>query len=254
MMSHAYNLTSPLGTSGTLGLIVLQTDETIEHDFRRLLGTHNIALYVNRIPSGADLTPETIADMEEQLPTAASLLPTSVEFDAVGYGCTSASTLIGPVQVARLVKRTCNTPFVADPLTATFDAMRTLNVQSIGLVSPYIETVAATMKSEFERAGFQVPVALSFGEKTEAKVARIDPASLREAALKVWQEGEMDAIFLSCTNLRTLDIIHDLESELGVPILSSNLTLAWRMLDRAGALDIVKGPGRLFQTRCQVRQ
>lgn len=247
MMSHPYDLTGPLGASGTLGLIVLQTDETIEHDFRRMLGASDIALYVNRIPSGAELTPETIADMEVQLPAAAALLPPAVDFDAVGYACTSASTLIGPENVARLIRQTCKTPFVADPLTATFAALRSLSASSIGLVSPYIETVAQTMKTEFEREGFMVPAALSFGEKIETHVARIDGNSLRAAAKTVAETPGLDAIFLSCTNLRTLDIIEDLEADLGIPVFGSNLALCWRMVDRIGALDKIKAPGRLFR-------
>ena len=34
MTGYPYRLTGPIGTR-TLGLIVLQADETIEHDFRR---------------------------------------------------------------------------------------------------------------------------------------------------------------------------------------------------------------------------
>ena len=68
-MTHApYTLTGPIGTKATLGLIVLQVDETIEQDFRRLFRDPAIALYVSRIPSGADLTPETIATMKTTCP------------------------------------------------------------------------------------------------------------------------------------------------------------------------------------------
>ena len=45
----------------------------------------------------------------------------------------------------------------------------------------------------------------------------------------------VDALFLSCTNLRTLDAIPVLASELRMPVLSSNLVLAWEMLRLAGA-------------------
>ena len=97
-MTHApYTLTGPIGTKATLGLIVLQVDETIEQDFRRLFRDPAIALYVSRIPSGADLTPETIATMKTTLPDAAALLPPAASFDVVGYACTSGTTLIGQI-------------------------------------------------------------------------------------------------------------------------------------------------------------
>ena len=37
-----------------LGLIVLHVDETIESDFRRIFSDPSVALYVTRIPSGAE--------------------------------------------------------------------------------------------------------------------------------------------------------------------------------------------------------
>ena len=42
-----------------------------------------------------------------------------------------------------------------------------------------------------------------------------------------------DAVFVSCTNLRTVDVIDDLEDELGIPIVTSNQALAWDMLTSA---------------------
>jgi len=40
----------------------------------------------------------------------------------------------------------------------------------------------------------------------------------------------MDALFISCTNLRALDLIPTLEKETGVPVMTSNQVLAWDML------------------------
>ena len=51
-------------------------------------------------------------------------------------------------------------------------------------------------------------------------------AFLAHAALG---RGEVDAVFLSCTNLRTLDVIDEIEAELGLPVVSSNQALAWHM-------------------------
>ncbi len=242
-MSRApYRLTGPIGTRATLGLIVLQVDETIEHDFRRLFPDLDVALYVSRVPSGAELTPDTIAQMAHDLPTAAGLLPPAAQFDAVGYACTSGTTLIGADRVAELVQTTAQTNAVTNPLCASIAAFRALNVRRIGLVSPYIESVSQPMITAFEAAGIAVPNAVSFGEKVEANVARIDPASIIAAARQV-AEG-VDAVFLSCTNLRTLDIIALTETDLGIPVVSSNAALAWHMAQLAGT-DCV-GPGQLF--------
>lgn len=245
MPTFAYRL-SHATVQPRLGLIVLRVDETIEQDFRRLFDP-SAALHVTRIASGEELTPETIATMESGLPAAARLLPPAVEFDAVGYACTSGTTLIGAGRVAALVAGACRTRAVTDPLTATIAATRFLGANRIGIVSPYIASVAEPIRAAFEGEGFRVLRAASFGERVEAKVARIDPASVIDAALSVARNKDIDMVFLSCTNLRTLDVIDGLENRLGIPVISSNLALAWDMARHANARFATSAPGRLLR-------
>ncbi len=249
-MTHAfpYKLVGPIGTRGTLGLIVLQADETIEQDFRALFPGPDVAIYVSRVPSGAEITPATIAEMEHELPQAAALFPRAAAFDVTAYACTSGTTLIGADRVAALVAANTTTRAVTNPLTAAFAGFEALGVKSLAIVSPYGAEVAAALHTAFERHGFTVPATLSFGEQVEARVARIDPNSIRDAALHVAAEADVDAVFLSCTNLRTLDILDDLEARLGRPVVSSNQALAWHMARLAGAPVASGAPGRLFQT------
>ncbi|SEN07450.1 maleate cis-trans isomerase family protein [Palleronia pelagia] len=234
-MKFRYRL-EPQGDARTLGLIVLQVDETIERDFRRLFDPAT-PLHVTRIASGAELTPDTIAAMEACLPEAAAMLPPAADFKVVAYACTSGTTLIGADKVAALVKSGCGTDSVTDPLTASVAAMRALDVDRIGLVSPYIPAVAEPIRAAFEKTGIDVTRSVSFGEEIESRVARIDAASVIAAARHVAEGVRPGAIFLSCTNLRTLDVIPGLEVELGIPVVSSNLALAWDMARRAG-LDL----------------
>lgn len=137
-----YDLAGPIGSRATLGLVVLQVDETLEQDFRQMFPSDDVAIYVSRIPSGDDLTPDTIATMETTMTAAASLLPTAAPFDVVGYGCTSGTTLIGQARVAELLRAGVRTPEVSDPLTATLAALGALNITGLGLVT-HMSTVSA---------------------------------------------------------------------------------------------------------------
>ncbi len=245
-MKHiGFDLTGPIGAKATLGLVVLQADETLEQDFRRLFPDRDIAVYVSRIPSGDALTTDSIAAMEAELPRGARLLPRAARFDAVGYGCTSGTTLIGAEAVARMLRQGVETPMVTDPLTAALAALRALGVRRLGLVTPYVESVAGPVRDAFAAAGFVVGDTLTFGEEVEARVARIAPASIKAAARAA--ASGADAVFLSCTNLRTLDIIDELEAELGIPVLSSNQVLAWHMARATHAPLAKDAPGRLFR-------
>lgn len=245
MKTIGFDMIGPIGSKATLGLVVLQADETLEQDFRRLFPDRDIAIYVTRIPSGDELTTDSIAAMKAELPRAAHLLPRAARFDAVGYGCTSGTTLIGAEAVAQMVRQGVQTPMVTDPLTAALAALQVLGVQRLGLVTPYVASIAGPVRDAFAAAGFSLGQTLTFGEDVEARVARIDPASIKTAA-RAAAKGA-DAVFLSCTNLRTLDIIDDLESELGLPVLSSNQVLAWHMAHATAAPVAADAPGRLFQ-------
>lgn len=232
MTAHPYDLIDD--GLPRLGLIVLQVDETIEQDFRHLFPPGLAHLHVSRVPSGAELTPDTIAEMERTLPAATSLLPAARPFDAVGYACTSGTTLIGAARVHELIARATQTRAVTDPLTAALTRCNALGLDRIGIVSPYIDSVAEPIRAAFEAAGIVVADTLSFGERTEARVARISPDSISQAARALAGRSKLDALFLSCTNLRTLDILGPLTDELGLPVLSSNQCLAAHMTTLAG--------------------
>ncbi|QQA41563.1 aspartate/glutamate racemase family protein [Pelagovum pacificum] len=244
MTGFPYSLIEEPSPAGRLGLIVLQVDETIEGDFRRLFPDPALTLHITRIPSGTELTPETIAGMAEGLPRATALLPQVPMFDAVGYACTSGTLLLGPERVEDLVRRNCRTRRVCTPLTAAVEAFRHLGIARLGLVSPYIASVSEPLREAFVASGVEVPNVVSFDESTEANVARIDGRSLM-AATRAVADG-VDAVFLSCTNLRTFEIIAPLEAELGVPVLSSNSVFGWAMARDLPTWSRPHGPGRLF--------
>jgi maleate isomerase len=217
-----------------LGLIVLQSDETVEHDFRRLL-PDSVRLLVSRVPSGAEVTPETLGAMEGHLTEAAALFPEGARFDAVGYACTSGTAHIGAERVAERVRAGTLTRSVTNPVTALVEACRSEGVGRIAFLSPYMESVSNRIRTVLAEAGVETPVFGTFGVPEEAKVARIHAASIRDAARALVATGGVDALFMSCTNLDTLGVIGPLEAELGLPVFSSNLVLGWHMLAASGA-------------------
>lgn len=229
----------------TLGLVVLQVDETIERDFRRLVPAELAKLHVTRIASGDDLTPDTIAQMETDLAASTALLPPAAEFDVVGYACTSGTAQIGADRVAELVHSGATTRAVTNPLSAALAAFDALELKRIGIVSPYIPAVGQPIVDAIKAHGIEVAQMLSFGEQVEARVARISAQSIMDAAHRLAAESAPDGIFLSCTNLVTLDLIDPLERALGVPVLSSNQVLAWHMA-RLAKLSLPAPVGRLF--------
>ena len=50
-------------------------------------------------------------------------------------------------------------------------------------------------------------------------------------------------VILSCTNLRTITVIEQIETACGLPVLSSNQALAWHMRELAGVRKAGAVPG-----------
>jgi len=242
MTTFPYELET--NTPTTMGLVVLQTDQRIEADMRILLD-QNTDLNVTRIPSGATVTNDTLSQMEQDLPMATALLPRAAQYDVVGYGCTSGTSVIGAERIAELVKSNCTTAHVTEPVSALIAACRHLNVKRIGFLSPYVEQVSQTLRDTLAGADIETPVFGSFEEESEEWVVRISLDSTYNAALDL-DADQLDAIFLSCTNLNTLPIIPKLEEALEKPVLSSNLVLAWHMQRLAGHAITNPSLGQLF--------
>lgn len=228
-----------------LGLVVLQADETIEGEFRRIVPS-DVDLYVSRVPSGVDVTPDSLAEMENHIGQSASLFPTPAPFDVIGYGCTSGTSVIGVDRVAELVRSGASVKVVTEPISGLMAASRHFGVTRLAFLSPYIENVSSAMRSVLAENGIETPVFGSFETGEEAVVARISPASLIEAAVDIGKNPDAEAVFISCTNLRTLDIISTIEDRVGKPVLSSNQVLIWHMCHLAGVKTGKVGFGQLL--------
>lgn len=215
-----------------IGLVVLQTDETIEQDFRHFFPRDRANLCVSRIPSGAEVTKDTLGDMAKTLPQAASLFP-RLPFAAIGYGCTSGASVIGSDPISTMIKAETDTKAVTDPVQALLHACATRKIKRLAFLSPYIESVSQTLRDVLRANGIETPIFGSFDEADDATVARIDAASIRNAAITLAKGKDVDAIFMSCTNLKTLPLIAPLVAELRMPVLSSNLVLAEHLAELA---------------------
>ena len=229
MSTFSYELDPDDPTAPPMGLIVLQADETLEADMRVALADVAAPLFVSRIPSALEVTPETLSAMAGQLSAAADLLPKARRIGVVGYGCTSASAIIGSEAVADLVRQTCDVAEVTNPLRAAIAHARHLGLSKLALLSPYIESVNVPLRRGFAEANISTDIFGTFGEAEEAKVVRIANHSIVEAACTLGASSEVEGVFLSCTNLRTFAAIPEIERRIGKPVLSSNLALAWHM-------------------------
>jgi len=82
-------------------------------------------------------------------------------------------------------------------VTSLVAACNALGITRIGFLSPYVAEVSDALRATLQNAGVQSPVFGSFEEAVEARVARIAPQSIVDAALDLAGKGGIDALFLS---------------------------------------------------------
>lgn len=242
----AFDLDGGIGARASIGLIVLATDQTIEYEFRRILDLAGVALYESRIFNDTNITPETLAAMGPRIAAATEVILPDVALDVIGFGCTSASMVLGPAAVRERIQEARPGVAWSNPMVAAFAAFAALGVRRVALLTPYVDEINNAMRAHIEDNGFAVTVMGSFNEGNDSRAARISPESVRAAALELGRSDHVDAVFVSCTSLRLVDVVTDLEADLGKPVTSSNHALAWHCLRLAGIADALPQYGTLY--------
>ncbi len=241
-----FELDRGIARRAAIGLIVLATDNTIEHEFRQILRLDGVAFYESRIRNAIEVNRETLAEMERGMTAAADLILPGVPLDVVAYGCTSGTVVIGEEAVFNRIREARPGVACTTPITAAIAGLGALGAKRIALLTPYVEEVNRMLRGFIEARGIAVPVMGSFNHENDNEVARISQESIAAAVRDLARLPSVDGVFVSCTSLRVASIVASLEAETGKPVTSSNHALAWHCLRLANYKDAVPGFGRLF--------
>ena len=242
-----FTLGAGTGSSGKIGLVVLASDYTIEYEFRQVFDTVDIDFYTARIANSPTINPATLADMKTRIASTVKLLLPGDTLDVVAYCCTSATVVLGEATIFKELASVQAAAKFSTPVTAAFAAFKTFGVNSLAVLTPYRTDVNDSIGSYFANAGYNIEVFGSFNEELDPQVARIDGSSLESAIERLLAEHTVDGVFVSCTSIRMLDQIAELEARFGVPITSSNQALAWHCLRLAGSDRKPSALGSLFE-------
>ncbi len=229
-----------------LGLIVLQSDVTIEDEFRFYLDDVNASLLVSRIPFENSVTVESLKQMQGHLSDSMSLFPINVEFDCLGYACTSGALHIGTETITDIVSAVRPCAATSNPMHAAIAAMNHMGIGKIAYLAPYSQLVSQTMIDHFEANDIQVADAATFDEAQDKIVGLISPESIKKAATNLLGNSAAEAVFIACTNMKCAQVIPAIEESTGVVALSSNQVLAWHMAALSNIPMSKENKGKLF--------
>ena len=163
------------------------------------------------------------------------------------YLCTSASFVGGLAGEARL-REAMERGGARRGITtsgAMLEALEAIGAHRVAVATPYDAALTDRLVDFLAEAGIETTGVgyLGMGED----IWRVDAGSVCELARGIARDTA-DALFLSCTNLPTYDVIPALEEELCLPVLSANLVTLWSALRELGRLPRGR-PERLFAAR-----
>lgn len=216
-----------------VGLIALATDHTSEVDFRRMVASERIGVYVARIPYANPTTPENLRKMQPSLSAGAALILPDEPLDAICYSCTSASVVIGDAEIEAAIQAAKPGVAVVTPPMAGMRGLSALGVKRISILTPYTVETSRPMAAYIAAHGFDVVSFTCLGFEDDREMARIKPASLVGLARKS-THAQADALFVSCTALRAALAVPGMEEAIGRPVVTSNQASAWNCLRLCG--------------------
>jgi maleate cis-trans isomerase len=240
---------SPYGWRARIGLIIPSTNTINEPEFWRL-APRGVTIHAARATSTGEFSEAYFARLREAGQRCAEDLATA-EVDIIAYGCTSGS-IVCPLEeiVTDLTART-GIPAIATA-GSVIAALRALKVRRVAVCTPYVDFINEREEEFLTRHGFEVTSlhGLRLGE-TQAErrsIGRVPPEHVYRMA-RICDRPEAEAIFISCTNLATLDVIAQIEADLGKPVVTSNQACFWHCLRSLDIPDRIDGYGRLL-TEC----
>jgi len=239
------------GDLGRIGLLVPSSNTTMECDFVHLL-PDDVSLHTARIMH--------IEESEEELLAMADIAErgakelASADIDLILFGCTSGSFAKGEVWNRQLSEKLST--ITGKPVLTTSDAVKEaldyLAVKQVCLATPYPAETNTKATAWLGSIGVEVVETIELIESTYAKpVCNLEIGRLKpeEIYRRIRQKASVlsSPLFISCTNLKAINAIDRLESELNVSVVTSNQASLWAAMRAIEVPFSVDGFGRLLR-------
>ncbi len=235
----------PIIPRARIGYIIPSSNRMVEPQMQRFM-PKGVVAHFTRIR----MTNQHSAPLEQLTPRivdAAQMLGES-RCDVTVLQCTGTSMsggVDGEKTVIAAIEKATGKPALsaASSLMAAFSA---LQIRKLVFLSE-TEQAGHDKKLRFLReAGFDLLADKAVGLSGTNEYC-IAPPQLWYDETMAMRRDETDAYFISCANIHSIDVIEQLESALGKPVITSNQAAIWASLRKAGIKDAAPGLGRLLR-------
>jgi maleate isomerase len=197
----------------------------------------NVSLLLTRTafhPMSSSVEMAELISTDETLHTStANLL--AAEPEVVVYLCASGSFVRGVEGEVAMREQmlAAGAPKAVTTSGALLESLAHLGIDKVAVATPYVPSLTLRLHMFLEEAGIQVLSGreLGLGER----IWRVTGPTVHDLAVAA-DHADAQAIFISCTNLATYDVIAPLEATLGKPVITANQVSMWAALRAAGAV------------------
>lgn len=220
--------TEPPGQSG-VG-VVAPFDFALDRELWRW-APDDVTLHVNRLPFVP--VPVTV-DMAAALSDGEGVARATRDLLApeplvVAYACASGSFVDGDLGQRKLRDSilSAGAPAAVTTSGALIDALSLLQCSRIAVVTPYVDSVTERLLSFLTEHGIETVSSVGLGLLNH--IWKVTYSEVVQAVREV-DVAEAEAIYISCTNVLTYDIVEPLERMLGKPVIAANQVTMWGAL------------------------
>lgn len=234
-----------------MGVLVPFTNSNLEPDMA-LLAPPGVSVHMARMGGyDADEIPDADqmhglgdADLDGPLHLLMGVKP-----DVILYGCTSATLTHGP-EFDRALARRIKADSGAATVTAAGSlvaALGALEVGRIGFASPYVGEITDMAIAFLDRSGIATVHCAQPEEALDNDgQGALTPQDVYALACKA-DHPKAQAIVLSCTDMRSVETLARLETDLGKPVISSNQAMVFAARRALRISDPIRGFGQLLE-------
>lgn len=231
------------GKRARIGVLLPSGNIAAEAELRAILPC-DVGIHVTRLPLKGSRREELLG-MTEGVEHAAALLA-DTEPSLIVFHCTAVSTW-DPAMDARLCQRIGASTATRATTTAQgiVSALHALNAKKVVLVTPYVDEINEREVRFLSHFGVEVLSVRALGLSHPQEMYAVEPDRWQDLAVGA-KHDDADAYFISCTAIRTLPVVAEIERILARPVITSNQVMAWHALRLCGIADGHVGAGQLF--------
>ena len=218
-----------------LGVAVPQANPVVEPEFSALVPS-GVGVIATRLQGSRTDSGNRLLQYLDNLGTSIEAFDTTRP-DALGFACTGTSYLIGADEERRRIGafgESYGFPIITSA-QAILAACKHLGLKRIALLAPYPQFLVDASITYWQRAGLTIThSARTEMDTTDTRaVYKMRAPMIMKAAEKL-DSSAADAILMSGTGMPTLRVMAELALSTGKPVLSSNLCLAWALMQETG--------------------